>query len=208
MGSVEGRLNSKDWAQKIRMLRREKGWSQKNLADKLELHSQSISEIERGCEKLTLERLARLLDALDYTGRVEARECMSKTRADWGKIRKKDPEKRRLVKNARELAEQMADLLYLDFAVDKVYCIGSLGSDFGQRFENKSDIDLVVAGLKASEQISARSALELKVIESLPEHRRHPFDLIRREDYDNNPESLRKENKAVFISPPAIETDE
>ena len=192
-------LDSGEWARTIRLLRNQKEWSQRELAEKLGVHAQAISEIERGKERLTLERLNRILDALGYKGEIKISKKEEKLAASWGIIISREPGRRRIIQQARELAEEMAAHLYTEFDVDAVYCIGSLAAAQGGRFKKKSDIDLVVEGLSAEEFISARSELEVKVIESLPENLRHSFDLIRVDDYNGDIEKLMSENQAVLI---------
>jgi transcriptional regulator with XRE-family HTH domain len=200
------KLDSAEWARVIRLLRNQKEWPQRELAEKLGVHAQAISEVERGNERLTLERLNRILDALGYKGEIKISKKKDKLAASWGTINSRDPSLRRIIEWARELAEEMAGYLYKEFDVDAVYCIGSLAAAQGGRFKKKSDIDLVVEGLDAGEFISARSELEVKVLDFLPKKRRHSFDLIRSDGYKGNIKKLLSENQAVLI-PRAIENN-
>ncbi len=196
---MKGSLSSADWAQKIRLLREEKGWSQKDLAEELDIHPQSISEIERNNERLTLERLNRILDALGFDSEVSIQKTESTTRSEWGSIRAEAPERRRIIRNARELAERLARELYRRYDIDGVYCIGSLAQNGGRSFERDSDIDLLVDGLDRSDLISAKSALEINVMEPPHDEQDFPFDLQRLEEFDRPVDDIIEQGNAVFI---------
>lgn len=199
MSDLVGSLDSSEWAGKIRMLREQKGWSQRDLAERLDLHPQSISEIERGKERLTLERLNRLLEALEYSSKVLVREEELSTYAGWGRIESDDPNRRRTIKNARVLAERLAEELYRRYEVRDVYCVGSLGRSHGRDFAEGSDVDLVATGLKRSDLIAAKSSLEIDVVESMDVDRKFSFDLQRGENFSGDPKEMVREDRAVLI---------
>lgn len=199
MNPMKGSLSSADWAQKIRLLREEKGWSQKDLAEELDIHPQSISEIERNNERLTLERLNRILDALGFDSEVSIQKTKSTTHSEWGPIRAESPERRRIIRNARELAELLARELYRMYNINRVYCIGSLAQNGGRSFENDSDIDLLVDGLDRSDLISAKSALEINVMEPPLNEQEFPFDLQRVEEFDRSVDDMIEQGNAVYI---------
>jgi len=194
-----GYLDSEEWAEKIKSLRQEKGWSQKKLADQLDIHPQSISEIERGNERFTLERLNRLLDALGYKGEITINRQTRATRSQWGPIHARSPEQRRLIRNAREFSETLANALYRKYGVDKIYCVGSLVKKQGTEFTEQSDIDLLVEGLDPADRIPAESKLEIDYLEPPPEGKDFSFDLLRVEDNTDSPQEQIKAQEAVFI---------
>lgn len=51
----------------IRAQRRERGWSQEELADRADLHRTFVSSIERGTKNATLNSVHTLAKALDMT---------------------------------------------------------------------------------------------------------------------------------------------
>lgn len=63
-------MSERSWAkrigERIRELREAHGMTQEELGARLEISRQGISELENGKTGLTLERLARVLDVLDY----------------------------------------------------------------------------------------------------------------------------------------------
>lgn len=193
------RLNSEVWGQKIRSLRREKGWSQRDLADKLGLHHTTVSEIERGRTQFTLERLNRILEALGYEAVIKLEPTRDMTRAEWGPIDSTEPDIRRRIKVARRLAEELADVLYSKYDVESVYCFGSLAEKGGAKFRERSDVDLLVEGLEASDLFEAQGTLEIEVLESSPEYEGLSFDVVRAESFDADPDELVDRNEAVFV---------
>lgn len=50
---------------RVRMLRKNKGWTLDQLSEASGLHPSSISQVERGERNLTLENLSKLADGLD-----------------------------------------------------------------------------------------------------------------------------------------------
>lgn len=180
-------LDSKEWAQKLRQLRKEKDWSQKELADALGVHRQTVSDMERGVNQFTLERLNRVLEALGYRAVVELQEFERETVADWGPLKAKDPEMRKRVRQARQFAEAVAARLYSAFDVNTVCCFGSLVEDGGVDFDEDSDIDILVEGLEGSRLFSAISDLEMEVVETSPEYQQFSFDIVRVEDVELEP---------------------
>ena len=192
-------LDSKKWGHKIRALRQEKQWSQKDLADRLGVHSQTISDIERGRNQMTLERLNRVLEALGYRAAVELSPLDEKTRADWGPIATTEPTIRRRIRLARQLAEKLADYLYAQYGVGEIYCFGSLVEGGGSDFRSNSDVDLVVRGLKASKLFEAESQLEIDVVESSSDYEELAFDIVRAEDFAVDPQKLVADGRAVFL---------
>lgn len=198
MDVLQGDLDSKTWCQKIRALREEKGWSQGDLAGQLGVHPQAISEIERGKERMTLERLNRILDTLGYSARVMLKERRTSTRAEWGPLLVDEPSRRRVVREARRVAEELAEELYRQFQVDRVYCFGSLVENGGADFTKTSDLDLLVEGLGGRDLFSVKSALEINVLEP-PDEFAFSFDLVLAQDFDDDPEEMVRKGRAVFI---------
>lgn len=192
-------LDSKRWAEKIRALRTERDWSQRDLADRLGVHPQAVSEVERGRTQFTLERLNRILEALGYKGTIRLEPLRVETRADWGSVEPTDPSVRRRIRTARKLAEDLAEQLYSQFDVEAVFCFGSLAEDGGANFNEKSDVDLLVDGLDASRLFEAASNLEIEVIEQSKEYEGIGFDLVRTEDIDVDPEQMVDDDRAVFL---------
>ena len=67
-------LNSSRWAGKIRQLRKEKGWSQADLADRLGVSQSRVSRIERGdMERAELATLRSYVRALGGELEISAR---------------------------------------------------------------------------------------------------------------------------------------
>ena len=151
---------------------------------------------------MTLERLGRVLRALGYEAEINLHRRQPKTRADWGHIAPKEPERRRLIRRARRVAESLADHLYAEFGVDAVYCFGSLTDDHGERFTETSDIDIAVEGLPARERFEAEAEIELDVIEPNEEFREFSFDLVRAEELDAPWSETRHAREAVEIPKP------
>lgn len=195
-------LDSEKWGHKIRALRQEKQWSQRDLADRLGVHSQTVSDIERGRNQMTLERLNRVLEALGYRAAVELSPLDEKTRADWGPITATEPVIRRRIRLARQLAEKLADYLYAQYGVDDIYCFGSLIERGGADFRANSDVDLLVRGLKAAQLFDAESKLEIDVVESSPGYKELSFDIVRVEDVEVDPHHLVADGRAVFLPKP------
>jgi putative transcriptional regulator len=192
-------LDSREWGRRLRNLRLENDWSQADLAERLDVHPQTVSDVERGKHKLTLERLGRVLDALGYEANINLNERRPKTRAEWGHIAPNAPAQRRLIRHARRLAEAMADHLYDEFDVEAIYCFGSLTEDQGESFKESSDIDIAVKGLAARQRFEAEADLELDVIESNEGFQPFSFDLIRTEEFDKPWAETRHARDAVRI---------
>ncbi len=195
-------LDSEKWGNKIRDLRQENRWSQRELADRLGVHPQTISDIERGRNQMTLERLDRVLEALGYQAAVELTPFDNKTRADWGPITPEDPEIRNRIRVARRLVEELADHLYRHYGIDEAYCFGSLGEGGSANFQASSDLDILVRGLKASRIFDAESELEIEVVESSPDYEDFSFDVVRAEDLQIAPEELVTRGRAVLLPEP------
>ncbi len=195
-------LNSEKWGHKIRDLRQENRWSQSDLADRLGVHPQTISDIERGRNQMTLERLNRVLEALGYRALVELSPVDESTRADWGPIASNKPAIRRRIRVARRLVEELADHLYTHYEIDDAYCFGSLGEQGSTNFQASSDLDLLVRGLEASNLFEAETMLEIEVVESSPEYEDFSFDVVRTEDVDLDPEELVADGRAVLLPKP------
>lgn len=195
-------LESEKWGHKIRALREEKQWSQKDLADRLGVHPQTVSDIERGRNQMTLERLNRIVEALGYRANVELRSLEEETRADWGAVGSDQPEIRRRIRLARQLAEALAEYLYRHYDVRCVYCFGSLMERGGSDFRENSDIDLLVVGLEASEIFKAESQLEIQVVESSPDYEGFSFDIVRTENFSADLDALITEGRALLLPEP------
>jgi transcriptional regulator with XRE-family HTH domain len=192
-------LNSSRWAEKIRQLRKEKGWSQADLADRLGVGTQAISKTERGTSHFTLERLNRILEALGYEGSVLLEESTSETRADWGPIYATDPDVRRHIRVGRQLAEDLAGALYSTFKVNAVFCFGSLVERQGANARTTSDVDLLVEGLSASRLFEAKSTLEINVVDEDERYSTFTFDVIRNESFQKDTDTMLREGDAVKI---------
>lgn len=193
-------LDSKKWGEKLRELREERDWSQKDLADALGVHRQTVSDMERGVSQFTLERLNRVLEALGYRGVVQLRILDEKTEADWSPIESTDPSIRRRIRLARQFAEDLGARLYSEFEVGAVYCFGSLVEKGADKFSSESDVDLLVGGLAESRLFSAVSDLELHVVETTPEYQQFSFDLVRIEEFPMDPSGeMVPEGRAVYL---------
>lgn len=192
-------LDSAAWGEKIRALREERGWSQRDLAERLDLHYTTVSEIERGRTQLTLERLNRVVEALGYRADVQLEPLERETRAEWGPILAEVPDVRRRIRSARELAETFADFLYEDYEVEAVYCFGSLAENGGEDFGEDSDVDLLVEGLQPAKLFEAQSRLKFDVAESVQALGDFGFDLVRTEDVELEPSDLVDHDEAVLL---------
>ncbi|MDQ0162718.1 helix-turn-helix domain-containing protein [Aeribacillus alveayuensis] len=53
--------------ERIRNFRKQKGWSQEELADKASLHSTYIGQIERGEKNATIESIEKIANALEVS---------------------------------------------------------------------------------------------------------------------------------------------
>lgn len=193
------KLDSTSWGEKIRELREENGWSQRDLAERLGVHHSTVSEIERGRTQFTLERLNRIVEALGYRATVELESIDEETRAEWGPILAEDPELRRRIRDGRRLVETLAGELYRKYDVSSVYCFGSLGEHGGEHFGKNSDVDLLVEGLEPSKLFEAESHLDFDVIESSDDFGRFGFDLVRVEDVDLDPDELVTNGEAILL---------
>jgi transcriptional regulator with XRE-family HTH domain len=60
-------LSNKKIGERLRTIRRERGMTQAELADVLDTHFTSISQIERGQRGLTVQQLVKLASALNVT---------------------------------------------------------------------------------------------------------------------------------------------
>ncbi len=58
-------MNEQDIFKNIKLLRKERGLSLSNLADKIGSDYQQVSRVERGKSRLTVDMLMRMADALD-----------------------------------------------------------------------------------------------------------------------------------------------
>jgi transcriptional regulator with XRE-family HTH domain len=192
-------LDSEEWGKQIRKLREENGWSQKDLADRLGVHKQTVSDFERGRSQFTLERLGRILDALGYESNVVISRRNDVRNADWGPILAENPKHRRRIRQARKLAELFASYLYDEYEVESVFGIGSLSENGAQNFDSESDIDLLVVGLDPSKLFKAETDLEMDVVEAIEELDGFSFDLVRAEDFDEDPDALAADGRAVLI---------
>ena len=193
------KLDSEKWGEKIRALRKEKEWSQRELAERLDVHSQTVSDIERGRSQFTLERLNRILEALGYEAVIELTPLDIPTRADWGAVAAREPALRRRVKRARQMAEDLAEVLYSKYDVSRVCCFGSLAEQGGANFTPRSDVDLMVEGLDPSELFESQGKLEVEVVEPSDDYRDLSFDLIRVESFEADPDELADRNGAVLL---------
>ncbi|MFB6344255.1 MAG: helix-turn-helix transcriptional regulator [bacterium] len=63
-------MSERPWSvrvgEQLRELREAHGLTQQELGDRLDISRQGISELENGKSGLTLERLSKVLDVLDY----------------------------------------------------------------------------------------------------------------------------------------------
>jgi len=196
---LSGTLDSEDWGEKIRAFRHEEDWSQSDLADRLGVRAQTVSDLERGRKRLTLERLNRILEALGYKATINLEKFDDPTLADWGPISAEEPSLRGRIRRARELAEDLANFLYEEYDVEAVYCFGSLVEDGGTRFGEHSDVDLLVGGLEAPKLFEAQSRLDLDIAESDSAYSDLSFDVVRAESFREDSDTLLDRGNALFL---------
>jgi transcriptional regulator with XRE-family HTH domain len=55
------------FGQRVRFLRKQKGWSQEQLADETGLHRTYIGSVERGEQNISLKNIAKIANALNVT---------------------------------------------------------------------------------------------------------------------------------------------
>lgn len=182
-------LSSQKIGHKIRDLREERGLSQKDLADKLNMTRSAISKVEHGTRKITLERLGRILEALGYEGELSIHPSSSKTDLEWGAVPDIDPALRRRLRHARVLAERCAEILKAEFDVDQVFAFGSVVEEQSQQFHEGSDLDVLVEGLPADQLFEAEARLESEA-GSIVEESQIPIDLVRKEQFPLDPEDI------------------
>jgi len=60
-------LSNKNIGERVRVIRRERGLTQAELAELLDTHFTSISQIERGLRGITVQQLVKLANALNVT---------------------------------------------------------------------------------------------------------------------------------------------
>lgn len=65
MNLIKYAIKKKAFGQSVRFFRKEKGWSQEDLAHAAGLHRTHISIIERGQQNLTLDVIYKLADVLE-----------------------------------------------------------------------------------------------------------------------------------------------
>lgn len=68
--SPTGGMASRNIGRQIKNIREEKGMTQQDLAERLDVSRQAVSQIENGHRKLTIERLRRIADALNYQANI------------------------------------------------------------------------------------------------------------------------------------------
>lgn len=112
---------------KIKELRKDRGWNQKQLADRLGVHPQTVSDAERGKNRFTIERLLRFFDALGYKAEINLQEKSITKKHELADIQKK------LTRHRAELKKEF-----------DVRRIGVFGSTARGEADKSSDIDLLV----------------------------------------------------------------
>ena len=203
-----GRSNniSAEMGQKIRSFRLEQELSQAELAERLGISKQAISKVESGKERMTLERLFGIMDALDYEVEIKPKQRGGDLVAEWNPIGSEDPELRKIIRQARVLAEKMASYLYEEYDVDAVYVFGSLGEKDASMFAKSSDLDLLVEGLSADKFINAISSLELEVMEPFlsgsADDLSFGFDLVRASELERAAEIINSSGRSLLIPQP------
>lgn len=194
---------SREMGEMIRELRHEEHLSQADLADRLGIHPQVISDVERGEKRITVDRLFRFLDALGYEADIRLKELEDPTRVGWGRIKANDPRRRHEIRMGRILAEAVADHLFERYDPGRVAVFGSLVEDQGSQFDEYSDIDLLVRGLDPERRFRAETTVEMEVLPELvdEEDRDYSIDIVRQEVFGEDIDSLIDDGKAIEIPP-------
>jgi hypothetical protein len=118
---------SQKMGRRIQEIRQQKNWSQAQLAEKLNVHPQTVSDAERGKNRFTIERLLRFFDALGYNAEIVLEKHTPKTEPELNDIQK-------------TLAEHLEELKS-EFDVQR---IGIFGSAARNQADASSDIDLLI----------------------------------------------------------------
>ncbi len=118
---------SQKMGRKIRKIRQQKNWSQAQLAEKLNVHPQTVSDAERGKNRFTIERMLRFFDALGYNTEIVLEKRPTRTKPELNDIQK-------------TLAEHIEELKS-EFDVQR---IGVFGSTARKQANTNSDIDLLI----------------------------------------------------------------
>lgn len=181
--SIENKVLSKNFGERIRRIREEEGITQQTLAERLGVNRSTVTRIEKGTTRITLERLSRVLDALGYEASLSIQKRSTNTKTDWGVIQAENPLLRRHVRTAQRIAEEIADLLYDQYDVDEVHAFGSLAEHGSPNFDDESDLDLIIQGLDPEDRFEALNEAEELANETLGEDVYLEVDLVRREDF-------------------------
>jgi transcriptional regulator with XRE-family HTH domain len=194
---------SREMGKMIRELREEEQLSQADLAERLGIHPQVISDVERGEKGITVDRLFRFLDALGYEADIRLTELKDPTRVAWGRIKADDPQRRHEIRMGRIIAEAVADHLYDRYDPSRAAVFGSLVEDQGSQFDEYSDIDFLVKGLDPERRFRAETTIEMEVLPELvdEEDRNYSIDIVREEVFGESIESLIGDEKAIEIPP-------
>lgn len=194
---------SREMGQMIRKLRTEKQLSQADLSDRLGIHPQVISDVERGEKGITVDRLFRFLDALGYEADIRLKELEDPTCIAWGRIKADDPQQRHEIRMGRIIAEAVAEHLYDRYDPRRVAVFGSLVENQGSQFDEYSDIDLLVKGLDPERRFRAEATIEMNVLPEFvdEEERDYSIDIVREEVFGKEIDSLIKDEKAIEIPP-------
>lgn len=192
---------SREMGTMIRELRKEDQLSQADLADRLGIHPQVISDVERGEKGITVDRLFRFLDALGYEADIRLKEFEDPTCIAWGRIEADDPKRRHEIRMGRVIAEAVAEHLYDEYDPSRVAVFGSLVEGQGSQFDEYSDIDLLVKGLDPELRFRAESTIEMEVLPELvdEEDRDHSIDVVREEVFGEDIDGLIEDGKAIEI---------
>jgi transcriptional regulator with XRE-family HTH domain len=192
---------SREMGKMIRELRKEEQLSQADLADRLGIHPQVISDVERGEKGITVDRLFRFLDALGYEADIRLKELEDPTRIAWGRIKADVPQRRHEVRMGRIITEAVADHLYDRYDPSRVAVFGSLVEDQGSQFDEYSDIDLLVEGLDPERRFRAETTIEMEVLPEFvdEEDRDYSIDVVREEVFEEDMDSLLDDGKAIEI---------
>ncbi len=109
---------------RIKKLRQEKGWTQKELAEKLNIHQMQVSTYERGVHDPSIELLVKISElfdvSLDYFIFDTAKGGTAKIEIKDRDLLRQFETVDRLGENEREFAKQMLDLLIVKSQFQKL----------------------------------------------------------------------------------------
>jgi transcriptional regulator with XRE-family HTH domain len=106
-GSVPATVSLKDFAQRLSALRKQKGLTQQQLADRIESHVQQLKRYEAGSSQPTLDVIRKLAIALGVTsdqllfGKDE-RGPDDELRLQFEAVTRLDPEEKKIIRSVIE----------------------------------------------------------------------------------------------------------